>query len=230
MSEISVSKLTEQQASAELAHLADVLATANKQYHRDDAPKITDAEYDRLKRRNADIEAAFPNLKREDSASDKVGAPVSETFSKITHVVRMLSLGNAFDDADVFDFDIRIRKFLGIGTDTKLLYTAEPKIDGLSLSLRYEQGILIHAVTRGDGEIGENVTNNARTISDIPQTIDDAPDIMEIRGEVYMNHADFNALNKRQDEKGDKVFANPRNAAAGSLRQLDANITAARPL
>ncbi len=230
MSEIPVSKLTEQQASAELAHLADVLATANKQYHTDDAPDITDAEYDRLKRRNADIETIFPTLKRADSPSDQVGASVSETFSKITHAVRMLSLGNAFDDANVVDFDARIRKFLGMGVDTELLYTAEPKIDGLSLSLRYEHGKLIHAVTRGDGEVGENVTNNARTISDIPQTIDDAPEIMEIRGEVYMSHADFDALNNRQGEKGDKVFANPRNAAAGSLRQLDAQITALRPL
>ena len=228
MYEIPVSKLTKQQASAELAHLADVLATANKQYHTDDAPEISDAEYDRLKRRNADIEAAFPDLKRANSPSDQVGAPVSESFTKITHAVRMLSLGNAFDDADVADFDARIRKFLG--TDSKLFYTAEPKIDGLSLSLRYEYGRLIHAVTRGDGEVGENVTNNARTISDIPQTIQNAPEVMEIRGEVYMSHADFNALNKRQVEKGDKVFANPRNAAAGSLRQLNAQITASRPL
>jgi len=230
VSEIPVSKLTEQQASAELAHLADVLMTANKQYHTEDAPEISDAEYDRLKRRNADIEAAFPELKRANSPSDQVGAPVSETFSKITHAVRMLSLGNAFDDADVIDFDARIRKFLGLEADIKLLYTAEPKIDGLSLSLRYAYGRLVHAVTRGDGEIGENVTNNARTIADIPQIVENAPEIMEIRGEVYMSHADFDALNHRQSEKGGKVFANPRNAAAGSLRQLDAQITAARPL
>lgn len=230
MPEIAISKLSKDQAKVELAHLADVLALANQRYHTDDAPEISDAEYDRLKRRNADIEAAFPDLKRSDSPSDQVGAAVSETFSKITHTVRMLSLGNAFKGEDVADFDGRVRKFLGTGADATVLYTAEPKIDGLSLSLRYENGQLIHAVTRGDGEVGENVTNNARTISDIPQIIQDAPEVMEIRGEIYMSHADFNALNTAQLEKDAKEFANPRNAAAGSLRQLDAKITAARPL
>ncbi len=230
MPEIVVSKLSKDQAKSELARLAKVLASANQRYHTDDAPEISDAQYDHLKRRNADIEANFQELKRTDSPSDQVGAPVSETFSKITHAVRMLSLGNAFDDADVVDFDNRVRKFLGAGADTPLLYTAEPKIDGLSLSLRYESGRLMHAVTRGDGEVGENVTNNARTISDISQTIKDAPDVMEIRGEIYMSHADFDALNAAQIDKNAKVFANPRNAAAGSLRQLDAKVTAIRPL
>ncbi len=230
MPEIAISKLSTEQAKTELTRLAEVLAVANLRYHTADAPEISDAEFDLLKRRNADIEAAFPQLKRNDSPSDQVGAPVSKTFSKITHTVRMLSLGNAFGDTDVSDFDSRVRKFLGTDARTALLYTAEPKIDGLSLSLRYEQGQLIHAVTRGDGEVGENVTNNARTISDIPQTIIDAPDVMEIRGEVYMSHVDFDVLNAAQVGKGAKVFANPRNAAAGSLRQLDAKITANRPL
>lgn len=228
--EIAVSELTKETAREELARLADSLGTANRQYHTEDTPQISDAEYDRLKRRNADIEAAFPELKRSDSPSDQVGAVVSETFSKITHAVRMLSLGNAFTDEDVIEFNTRIRKFLGTSEDVVLQYTAEPKIDGLSLSLRYEKGVLIYAATRGDGEVGENVTNNAHTISDVPQIINDAPEILEVRGEVYMSHADFAALNSQQETNGGKIFANPRNAAAGSLRQLDANITAARPL
>ena len=230
MPEIAVSELTIEQVNAELLRLAHVLAAANKHYHTDDAPDISDAEYDRLKKRNADIEAAFPDLKRNDSPTDQVGAPVLETFAKITHSVRMLSLGNAFNNLDVEEFDGRVRKYLGMTPEMVLSYTAEPKIDGLSLSLRYEKGRLIHAVTRGDGEVGENVTDNARTISDIPQTIDNAPRVMEIRGEVYMRHDDFSLLNQRQAEKGAKLFANPRNAAAGSLRQLDAKITASRPL
>ncbi|MFK5997904.1 MAG: NAD-dependent DNA ligase LigA, partial [Rhodobacterales bacterium] len=230
MSEIPVSKLTRPQAVTELARLADILARANKQYHTDDAPEITDAQYDHLKRRNGEIEAKFPDLKRADSPSDVVGAPVSETFSKITHNVAMLSLGNAFDDADVYDFDARIRKFLGMEQEAALRYTAEPKIDGLSLSLRYETGVLVSAATRGDGTVGENVTANARTITDIPHKVTGAPEVMEVRGEVYMGHADFEDLNARQSQTGGKVFANPRNAAAGSLRQLDAGITAARPL
>jgi DNA ligase (NAD+) len=226
----AVSELTKSQARLELERLALVLSAANTDYHGKDAPTISDAQYDRMKQRNADIEAAFPDLKRNDSPSDQIGAPVSETFSKIAHAVRMLSLGNAFNDQDVEEFDGRIRKYLGLGVEAKVIYTAEPKIDGLSLSLRYETGRLVHAVTRGDGEIGENVTNNARTLPDIPQTIDDAPEVMEIRGEIYMSHADFDTLNKRQMEKDAKLFANPRNAAAGSLRQLNAEITASRPL
>ncbi|WP_299599637.1 NAD-dependent DNA ligase LigA [uncultured Tateyamaria sp.] len=222
--------MTRDQAVAELARLADILARANAAYHTEDAPDISDAEYDRLKRRNAEIEAHFPDLKRGDSPSEQVGAPVADGFSKVTHAVAMLSLSNAFDDADVSEFDGRIRKYLGLGSDVALSYTAEPKIDGLSLSLRYEDGVLMQAATRGDGAVGENVTANARTIDDIPGTLEGAPAILEVRGEVYMSHPDFEALNDRQAAAGQKTFANPRNAAAGSLRQLDANITRARPL
>lgn len=228
--DIAVADLSSQQAADELAWLAKRLMAANTAYHRDDAPDIDDAQYDMLKRRNAAIEASFPDLKRSDSPSEMVGGAVAEGFGKVSHVVRMLSLGNAFDDDDVVEFDQRIRKYLGLEADTSLSYTAEPKIDGLSLSLRYENGKLIQAATRGDGETGENVTANARTISDIPHMLDNAPDVLEVRGEVYMSHADFAALNERQTENGGKTFANPRNAAAGSLRQLDANVTKARPL
>jgi len=222
--------LTEDEAKTELANLASLLLRANDTYHRKDAPEISDAKYDRLKRRNTEIEDRFPHLKRADSPSDVVGAAPSDGFSKTTHAVRMLSLGNAFDDEDVSEFDERTRKYLGLGHDVKLSYTAEPKIDGLSLSLRYEKGHLVQAATRGDGAVGENVTANARTIDDIPEFVQNAPDILEVRGEVYMSHFDFDALNARQTEKGEKVFSNPRNAAAGSLRQLDASITRARPL
>ncbi|MGJ8587144.1 MAG: NAD-dependent DNA ligase LigA [Yoonia sp.] len=225
-----VAELTTEQARAELAWLAEQLAAANTAYHRDDAPEISDAEYDALKQRNAAIEAQFPTLKRADSPSDVVGGAVAEGFGKVRHAVRMLSLGNAFEDEEVFEFDGRIRKYLGLAADTPLIYTAEPKIDGLSLSLRYENGVLMQAATRGDGETGENVTANARTIADIPDRIENAPAVLEVRGEVYMSHEDFAALNARQIEQGGKTFANPRNAAAGSLRQLDAEITKSRPL
>ncbi|WP_170398732.1 NAD-dependent DNA ligase LigA [Ruegeria arenilitoris] len=227
---IPVSDLTEDAARTELAQLAEKLARANTLYHAEDAPEISDADYDALKLRNAEIEARFPHLKRADSPSDQVGARPADGFSKITHAVRMMSLGNAFDDEDVQDFDRSIRKYLGLDGAERLAFTAEPKIDGLSLSLRYENGKLIQAATRGDGEVGENVTANARTISDIPQTIADAPDVLEVRGEVYMSHEDFEKLNIRQEEAGEKPFANPRNAAAGSLRQLDSAVTRARPL
>ena len=226
--ERQVGDLTEAEARAELARLADAIAAANTAYHGLDAPEISDAEYDALKRRNAEIEARFPALKRADSPSDQIGAAVAEGFGKVRHEIRMLSLENAFEDGDVAEFDARVRSFLG--SDAPIAYTAEPKIDGLSLSLRYERGVLVQAATRGDGEVGENVTDNARTIADIPQRLDGAPDVLEVRGEVYMSHADFAALNARQAAGGGKVFANPRNAAAGSLRQLDATITAARPL
>nr|WP_216665389.1 NAD-dependent DNA ligase LigA [Pseudoruegeria sp. HB172150] len=223
--------MTEAAAAQELAALADALKRANRAYHTEDAPEISDAEYDALKRRNAEIEAAFPHLKREDSPTEQVGAPVSETFAKVTHAVRMMSLANAFEAGDIADFNETVRRYLGLrDSDGPIAYTAEPKIDGLSLSLRYEGGRLVQAATRGDGETGENVTANARTIGDIPDRLDGAPDVLEVRGEVYMSHADFAALNKRQEEAGGKTFANPRNAAAGSLRQLDAKITAARPL
>jgi DNA ligase (NAD+) len=222
--------LSEAEAMAELEQLAKQLGQANQAYHGDDAPVMSDDDYDRLKRRNAAIEEKFPELKRGDSPSDQVGARPSDGFSKVTHAVRMLSLGNAFDDDDVTDFDGSVRKYLNIGPDTPLAYTSEPKIDGLSLSLRYETGVLVQAATRGDGSVGENVTANARTISDIPERLTGAPDVLEVRGEVYMAHDDFAALNARQSENGDKTFANPRNAAAGSLRQLDSGVTRKRPL
>lgn len=223
-------ELTSESAADALATLAKVLGSANEAYHTNDAPDIDDATYDRLKRINTRIEAAFPDQKRTDSPSDQVGAPVSETFSKVTHAVRMLSLGNAFTDEDVVDFVVSVRRFLNFDKVAPLPFTAEPKIDGLSLSLRYEQGQLVQAATRGDGGVGENVTANARTISDIPHTLKGAPDILEVRGEVYMSESDFLALNARQEAADAKPFANPRNAAAGSLRQLDASITQSRPL
>ncbi|WP_010138359.1 NAD-dependent DNA ligase LigA [Oceanicola sp. S124] len=227
---IAVEDLTEAQAVAELARLAELLGQANLDYHRDDAPEIADSDYDRLKLRNKAIERRFPALKRADSPSDQVGAAPSEGFGKVQHEIRMLSLGNAFEDGEVRDFDGRIRKYLGLSFEAPLAYTAEPKIDGLSLSLLYENGELIRAATRGDGAEGENVTANARTIADIPARLEGAPDRLEVRGEVYMSHEDFQALNARQEEAGAKTFATPRNAAAGSLRQLDAEITRARPL
>ena len=229
-SEMAVEQLTREQAAEELARLAGLIGAANTAYHTEDAPEISDADYDALKRRNAEIEARFPDLKRADSPSEQVGGGLARGFGKITHAVRMLSLGNAFDDADVADFVERVRKYLGLGEADPLNVTAEPKIDGLSLSLRYEGGALVHAATRGDGTTGENVTANARTVGDIPEMLDGAPEVLEVRGEVYMTHRDFAALNDRQAKEGGKTFANPRNAAAGSLRQLDATITAARPL
>lgn len=221
-----VEHLTEAEAKAELASLAEALEAADRAYHQDDAPVFSDAEYDLLKRRNALIETRFPALKRDNSASDRVGAAPVDGFGKIRHSVRMLSLSNAFSDEDVAEFDTRIRRYLGITDSSALAYTAEPKIDGLSLALRYENGHLVSAATRGDGETGEDVTANALTIKDIPQTLTGAPDVLEVRGEVYMSHADFAALNA----SGDRIFANPRNAAAGSMRQLDPEITRARPL
>jgi DNA ligase (NAD+) len=237
---IDINDLTPDQAKAELARLTAVLAGANTAYYTADAPDLSDAEYDALKRRNAAIEARFPDLKRSDSPSEQVGARPGDGFSKLTHAVRMLSLGNAFDDEDVVAFDTSVRKYLGLSGEATLEYTAEPKIDGLSLSLRYENGVLVQAATRGDGTVGENVTANARMIDDIPQKLVNAPQVLEVRGEVYMSHADFAALNARietenaerlkQKKKPLSTFANPRNAAAGSLRQLDATITRSRPL
>jgi len=222
--------MTEDTARARLDELARALSRANLAYHRDDAPEISDAEYDALKRENAALEAGFPHLIRADSPAEQVGAAPAEGFSKVTHAERMLSLGNAFDATDVADFTRTVRNFLGLAADAPLAFSAEPKIDGLSLSLRYEKGVLVQAATRGDGAAGENVTANARTVADIPQSLTGAPGLLEVRGEVYMSHADFAALNDRQREAGEKTFANPRNAAAGSLRQLDAEITRARPL
>jgi len=226
----SVNDLTEDQAQAELQRLALLISKANQAYHSADDPEISDAEYDSLKRRNLEIELRFPHLKLSDSPTLMVGAPAADGFQKIEHSLPMLSLGNAFDAEDVRDFDSSIHKYLGLKEGAALDYTAEPKIDGLSLSLRYEEGVLVHAATRGDGRVGEDVTANARTVKDIPERLKNAPDILEVRGEIYMSHADFEALNEAQANAQKKIFANPRNAAAGSLRQLDSNITASRPL
>ncbi len=228
--QVKITELSRAEAEAELAHLAKTLAEASAAYYGADSPDITDAEFDRLKRRNAEIEALFPDLERPDSPSLQVGARPADGFSKVLHAVKMLSLGNAFDDEDVYAFDSSVRKYLGVSEAEPLNCTAEPKIDGLSLSLRYQNGHLVQAATRGDGTEGENVTANARTIEDVPDALTGAPEVLEVRGEVYMSHQDFAALNERQVESGGKVFANPRNAAAGSLRQLDSSITASRPL
>ena len=226
-----VADLTILDASAELAFLAAEIAKHDRAYHEQDAPLITDAEYDALRLRNEAIEARFPELIREDSPSRRVGSGVAEKFGKIRHAVPMLSLSNAFSDEDVTDFVGRIRRFLNLGPAEVVDITAEPKIDGLSISLRYENRRLVQAATRGDGFEGENVTANVMTIHDVPKRLNgSAPDLIEIRGEIYMSHKDFAALNESQLKAGDKIFANPRNAAAGSLRQLDSAITAARPL
>jgi len=231
MSDKPVDSLSETEAAAELARLAEEIAGHDLRYHAEDAPTISDADYDALRRRNLAIEQRFPQLVREDSPSKSVGAAVSEKFGKVTHVVPMLSLDNAFADEDVSEFVGRIRRFLRLSADEPVVITAEPKIDGLSLSIRYENGRLVTAATRGDGQVGENVTANARTIADIPNVLKgDFPEVLEVRGEVYMSHADFAELNRRNAEAGKQIFANPRNAAAGSLRQLDTSITASRPL
>ncbi|MDQ7071056.1 MAG: NAD-dependent DNA ligase LigA [Rhodobacterales bacterium] len=230
MVENKIGELTAEEAREDFLELQILLYAADREYNRLDSPTIADAEYDAAKRRYRALVKAFPELEKNATQLETVGAPVASGFVKTTHSIRMLSLGNAFDDADVEDFDSRIRKFLGLEDSAELIYTAEPKIDGLSLSLRYEAGVLVEAATRGDGAVGENVTNNAFQISDIPRNLINAPDILEIRGEVYMSRSDFEALNQRQQKIGEKVFSNPRNAAAGSLRQLDAEITRARPL
>ena len=229
--EVDVDALTEIEASAELGRLAEVIAYHNERYHGDDAPEITDAEFDALMRLNTAIEAQFPHLILKDSPSVTVGAAPKAGFGKIKHRVPMLSLGNAFNQDDAYDFDARIKRFLSLGDNERVAYSVEPKIDGLSISLRYENGTLTQAVTRGDGAEGEDVTTNVKTIGDIPhQLAGSFPDIVEVRGEIYMGKADFLALNAQQDDQGAKVFANPRNAAAGSLRQKDASVTASRQL
>jgi DNA ligase (NAD+) len=224
--------MTEAEAANELMRLAKQIAHHDRLYHTLDTPEITDAEYDALTRRNAEIEAEFPHLIRADSPSRKVGNDISASpLSKVRHDVRMMSLDNSFTDEEVAEFAARVRRFLALPPEAELVMTAEDKIDGLSCSLRYEQGRLVRAATRGDGQVGEDVTANVAHIADIPQQLQgDVPDLFEIRGEVYMSRADFAALNAAQAEKDEKVFANPRNAAAGSLRQKDASVTASRPL
>ena len=259
--------MTEAEAANELMRLAKAIAYHNARYHTDDAPEISDAEYDALVRRNNALEAEFPHLVRADSPNNLVGAAPASHLSKVTHAKAMLSLDNAFDSDDVADFVARVRRFLNLAEDTPVALTAEPKIDGLSCSLRYEKGVLVQAATRGDGAVGEDVTANVATIADIPQRLkplplgggvgvgrvsadesfgsqtlaptpnpspkgegDSLPEIFEIRGEVYMSKSDFAALNAAQQAADEKLFANPRNAAAGSLRQKDPSVTAARPL
>ncbi|MDH3771044.1 MAG: NAD-dependent DNA ligase LigA, partial [Nitrospirota bacterium] len=229
---VSVEQLTREQAEAELAALAAEIERHDRLYYRDAAPAISDADYDRLRQRNQAIEARFPELVRPDSPSRRVGAAPIAEFGKVPHRVPMLSLDNAMDGAEVVEFLRRVRRFLNLPEDELLVLMAEPKIDGLSSTLRYEHGVLVQGATRGDGTVGEDVTANLRTIRDIPQRLDsdDPPALLEVRGEVYMERADFLALNQRREAAGEPAFANPRNSAAGSLRQLDPSITASRRL
>jgi DNA ligase (NAD+) len=230
-SETPIEALTADQAAAEHAALGRAIAEADRLYHQEDAPAISDAAYDALRRRYEALEQRFPDLRTPDSLSNRVGAAPSEKFAKVRHRVPMLSLANSFTEEEVQEFVARLRRFLGLGATDSLILTAEPKIDGLSCSLRYEGGRLAVAATRGDGTEGEEVTANVRTIADVPQRLPGVvPELFEVRGEVYMRHADFAALNDRQATAGRALFANPRNAAAGSLRQLDPSITAGRPL
>ncbi|HTX49391.1 MAG TPA: NAD-dependent DNA ligase LigA [Caulobacteraceae bacterium] len=226
-----VADLSEAEALAELTRLADEIAAADIRYYQEDAPTVSDAVYDALKQRNAAIEARFPGLVRDNSPSLRVGAARAAAFAPVEHGVPMLSLDNAFSDDDAREFDARVRRFLRLGDDP-VFYTAEPKIDGLSASLRYEQGVLVQGATRGDGRVGEDVTANLRTIGEIPHRLqgDGWPDVIEVRGEVYFEHADFAALNAAMAAAGQKTYVNPRNTASGSLRQLDPKITAQRNL
>ncbi len=227
-----VPELSEAEAGEELARLAAEIAYHDARYYRHDDPEISDADYDGLRRRNEDIETRFSQLTREDSPSRRVGAAPVEAFGKVVHLVPMLSLGNVFDDEGVSEFVDRVRRFLGLSAETQLAFTTEPKIDGLSITLRYEGGRLVQGATRGDGYEGENVTANVLTIEDVPKAVRSRgfPDTFEVRGEIYMSHSAFEALNAEQAKSGNRPFANPRNAAAGSLRQLDPSITALRPL
>jgi DNA ligase (NAD+) len=231
MSAKAVDKLTEAEAKRELEKLASEIAEHDRRYHGEDAPTISDADYDGLRKRNNAIEARFPKLIRADSPSHRVGATVSDKFAKVVHAVPMLSLDNAFSDEDVADFVARVRRFLGMKDDAELVFTAEPKIDGLSASLRYEKGVFVRGATRGDGAEGEDITANLRTIRDIPLRLHGkVPEVLEVRGEVYMTHSNFERLNKRQEKESKPTYANPRNSAAGSVRQLDPAITASRDL
>ena len=232
MTETPVSALTDLEAAAELAFLAKRMAELDKAYYQADDPLVSDAEYDALKRRNEAIEARFPHLVRADSPSKKVGAKASEDFAKVTHSVPMLSLGNIFSTDEIFEFSNRIRRFLGLDDDAELAFMAEPKLDGLSFSALYVNGEFVRGATRGDGFVGEDITENLKQIKDLPLKLvgNDIPERLDIRGEVIMNKADFFALNDEQTAAGKKPFANPRNAAAGSLRQLDPRITGRRRL
>ncbi len=225
-----IADLTESEALDELTRLADEIAAHDLRYHQQDDPTVSDADYDALKRRNTEIEARFPHLIRDNSPSLRVGAARAEQFSPVEHGAPMLSLDNAFSDADALDFDARVRRFLRL--DETVAYTAEPKIDGLSASLRYENGVLVQGATRGDGRVGEDVTENLRTLAEIPKRLAGSgwPEVIEVRGEIYLGKAEFAALNAAAEASGQKTYANPRNAAAGSLRQIDAKITAQRPL
>jgi DNA ligase (NAD+) len=225
-----VDSISEAEAANRLMRLAREIARHDKLYHDRDAPEISDADYDALVRENRELEVRFPQLVRPDSPSKRLGAAPTSALAKVAHARPMLSLENAFSEDEVADFAARVRRFLNLPADAFVAMTAEPKIDGLSCSVRYERGELVLAATRGDGAVGEDVTPNVRTIADIPQRVSGAPDVLEVRGEVYMSKEDFEALNERQEASGGKIFANPRNAAAGSLRQKDASITAARPL
>lgn len=226
-----VEALTSSEAEAELSRLAQEIAKHDAAYYQADAPLISDADYDALRRRNAEIEARFPALKRADSPSERVGVAPADGFAKVTHARPMLSLSNAFDEQDVHDFLDRVRRFLNLEAEAPIAVVAEPKIDGLSASLRYDGGVFTVGATRGDGQVGEDVTRNLRTIANIPHHLPTgAPETLEVRGEVFMTHEVFQALNEAQAAAGRPLYANPRNAAAGSLRQLDAGITAARQL
>jgi DNA ligase (NAD+) len=229
---IPVGELSEAAARLELARLAREIARHDELYYRSDAPEISDAEYDQLRLRNEEIEARFPTLVRADSPSRRIGAAPSEGFGKVRHRIPMLSLSNAFSKEGVTDFVTRVRRFLRLADTDPLVFTAEPKIDGLSISIRYEHGRFVEAATRGDGTEGENVTENVRTINEVPKRLAgrNVPAVVEARGEIYMGRKDFERLNAQQASVQGKIFANPRNAAAGSLRQLDPKITASRPL
>src|SRR6266702_7552279 len=230
-SKIPVAELTQAQAKAELKQLAAEIGAHDRRYYQEDAPKVSDAAYDALRRRNEEIEARFPELVRADSPSRRVGAQPSQKFAKVRHAVPMLSLGNAFADEEVTEFVDRIRRFLRLPEDETVAFTAEPKIDGLSCTLRYEGGRLVRGATRGDGAEGEDVTANVRILEDIPDQLrgKGVPDLCEVRGEVYMTKSAFLKLNERQKAEGKQLYVNPRNTAAGSLRQLDPSITASRP-
>lgn len=227
-----IEQLTKEQAKEELKRLAEEMAKADIAYYQNDDPYLSDAEYDALKRRNELIEARFPELKIADGPSVRIGAAIRSEFGKVEHKIPMLSLGDIFSEDELIDFTSSVNRFLGYETDNQITYSAEPKIDGLSFSARFEKGKFVKGATRGDGKVGEDITENLKVIKDLPLVISapDVPDVLEVRGEVYMSKADFLELNAKNSTENKKIFANPRNAAAGSLRQLDANITKERKL